>query len=66
MGLGPIGASEKALKRAGLSINDIDINGNKQGIWKKTYNNGLIRYKGQFKDNKPQDLFLYYYSLNIL
>ena len=25
MGFGPIGASEKALKRAGLSINDIDI-----------------------------------------
>ena len=25
MGLGPIGASEKALKRAGLSIKDIDI-----------------------------------------
>ena len=25
MGLGPIGASEKALKRAGLTIKDIDI-----------------------------------------
>ena len=44
------------------SINNVDINGNKQGIWGKTYNNGLIRYKGQFKDNKPQGLFFYYYS----
>ena len=44
------------------SVNDVDTKGNKQGIWQKTYNNGTIRYKGQFKDNIPYGIFNYYYS----
>ena len=39
----------------------IDNQGNKQGIWSKSYTNGSIRYRGQFKDNIPYGIFNYYY-----
>lgn len=39
-----------------------DENGLKQGPWKKMYENGRVRYEGQFKDNKPYGLFKYYYE----
>ena len=41
-------------------LNEIDANGLKQGNWKKTYENGAIRYEGQFKDDKPSGLFKYF------
>ena len=44
------------------SVNELDASGKKQGIWTKTYKNGNLRYRGQFKDDKPQGLFYYYFS----
>ena len=42
-------------------INQKDKNGGKQGVWQKEYQNGVIRYTGRFKDNKPIGLFKHYY-----
>ncbi len=43
-------------------INQVDAQKRKQGPWEKYYpNSALIKYKGQFKDNKPYGLFTYYY-----
>jgi antitoxin component YwqK of YwqJK toxin-antitoxin module len=42
-------------------INQTDVQGRKQGHWEKTYSNGAIRYKGQFKDNHPYGEFRYYF-----
>jgi antitoxin component YwqK of YwqJK toxin-antitoxin module len=46
----------------GQELNQTDKNGLKQGKWKKLYKNGRVRYTGQFKDDKPVDLFQYYYE----
>jgi len=44
------------------STNQIDSQKRKQGPWEKYYpNSAMIKYKGQFKDNKPYGLFTYYY-----
>ena len=43
------------------TFNKIDLNGLKQGIWEKTFDNGTLRYKGQFKNNNPDGIFMYYY-----
>jgi len=43
-------------------INKTDAKGKKQGEWKKYYDNGLVRYQGQFKDDKPYGTFNYYYE----
>lgn len=43
-------------------INKTDTKGKKQGEWMKTHPNGNIRYKGQFKDDKPYGTFNYYYE----
>jgi hypothetical protein len=29
------------------SVNEVDANGLKQGVWVKTFDNGNLRYKGQ-------------------
>lgn len=42
------------------SINQVDGQGNKQGIWIKTYASGQTRYKGQFRNNRPYGEFIYY------
>jgi antitoxin component YwqK of YwqJK toxin-antitoxin module len=42
-------------------VNYIDINNNKQGKWIKYYDNGQIKYKGFFIDNKPTGTFTYYH-----
>lgn len=43
-------------------LNQIDANGKKQGEWMKTFHDSNdIRYKGQFKDDKPVGKFVYYY-----
>ena len=34
-------------------VNQTDVDGNKQGVWTKSYKNGKVRYKGQFKNDKP-------------
>ena len=42
-------------------INKVDAAGKKQGVWKKTYSNGALRYEGAFKNDKPIGEFKYYY-----
>ena len=42
--------------------NFIDEFGRKQGKWTAKYDNGTIRYKGDFKDDKPQGIFYFYYD----
>lgn len=44
------------------SINQTDENGKKQGIWEKRYDNGKLRYTGNFVDDKPQGLMKHYYE----
>jgi len=52
----------------GQEINQTDLSGKKQGVWKKRHNNGVLRYVGQFKDDQPTGWFKHYYpsgSLNV-
>ena len=44
------------------NINKHDDNGKKTGIWFGEYQNGNLRYKGQFKNGNPLGLFFYYYE----
>jgi len=44
------------------SVNQADANGMKQGKWTKTYGNGVPRYEGQFKNDKPYGEFKHYYE----
>lgn len=50
------------LSSLGQNLNQTDANGLKQGKWKKLYNNGKVRYEGEFKDDKPMGTFHYYYE----
>jgi antitoxin component YwqK of YwqJK toxin-antitoxin module len=43
-------------------MNQIDDMGRKQGKWRKTYMNGVIKYEGQFKNDRPYGEFKYYYE----
>ena len=43
-------------------INLLNSNGKKQGVWKKTYENGKIRYTGTFNNDIPVGIFYYYKS----
>ena len=43
-------------------INLLNSNGKKQGVWKKTYENGKIRYTGTFNNDVPVGIFYYYYK----
>ena len=42
--------------------NKTDAKGLKQGLWKKYHENGMTRYVGNFKDDKPIGVFKYYYD----
>ncbi len=42
--------------------NQTDAKGKKQGLWKKYHPNGMIRYKGNFKDDQPIGEFIYFYD----
>jgi antitoxin component YwqK of YwqJK toxin-antitoxin module len=44
------------------TFNQTDANGLKQGKWSKTYGNGVPRYTGQFKNDKPFGEFKHYYE----
>ncbi|MFL0081095.1 toxin-antitoxin system YwqK family antitoxin [Tenacibaculum maritimum] len=44
----------------GQKINQCNENGEREGIWRKTYKNGKIRYEGQFKNGKEIGVFKYY------
>lgn len=43
-------------------VNYTDINGMKQGHWRKVYENGNIAYEGYFKDDKPIGNFKRYFE----
>lgn len=42
------------------TLNRIDNHGLKQGVWKKKYPNGIVRYRGQFIDDNPVGEFRYF------
>ncbi|MBL7111681.1 MAG: hypothetical protein ISS19_07045 [Bacteroidales bacterium] len=42
--------------------NQTDMNGYKQGYWKKYYDTGVLRYKGFFSDNRPLGHLTRYYE----
>ena len=42
--------------------NKTDATGKKQGVWKKYHPNGMTRYVGKFKDDKPVGVFKHYYD----
>ena len=46
----------------GKALNRIDQEGRKQGLWKKNYPDGNLRYKGHFMDDKPTGVFKNYYD----
>jgi antitoxin component YwqK of YwqJK toxin-antitoxin module len=41
-------------------INRVNEKGDREGTWKKFYNNGRIRYQGQFEAGKEVGVFNYY------
>ena len=43
------------------TYNKIDKNGLKQGKWVKMWDNGIVKYKGFFKNDKPTGTFIYFY-----
>ena len=45
-------------------INQLDSNGERTGVWKKYYNNGRLRYQGQFDAGKEKGVFKFYSALN--
>lgn len=46
--------------KAQEKINTFDLNGKRQGVWKKYYSNNNIRYEGTFKAGKEIGIFKYY------
>jgi antitoxin component YwqK of YwqJK toxin-antitoxin module len=42
------------------NINLVDANGNRTGQWEKRYNNGKVRYRGQFINGKEVGHFFFY------
>lgn len=55
------------LMMSGLTVfsqegNKTDAKGQKQGEWKKHHENGMVRYIGSFKNDKPVGEFKYYYD----
>jgi antitoxin component YwqK of YwqJK toxin-antitoxin module len=47
------GFSQNVGQQNSDKLNYTDINGLKQGHWKKTYENGKLKYEAYFIDNKP-------------
>ena len=44
------------------NINMIDESGKKQGVWKKNFDNGNLKYNGFFINDNPSGIFNYYYK----
>lgn len=42
------------------AMNQYDTNGKRQGVWKKMYNNGNLRYTGRFEHGKEVGEFKFY------
>lgn len=49
-----------------VTVNQTDAKGKKQGLWRKNYADGTIRYEGSFKDDQPDGIFRYYNELGKL
>lgn len=49
-----------SLLSAQETINQFNANGEREGVWKKKYPNGRIRYQGQFENGKEIGVFKYY------
>ncbi|NCG30466.1 MAG: hypothetical protein GWP27_08395 [Bacteroidetes bacterium] len=45
-----------------VAQNQVDEDGQKQGKWEKKYENGNVRYQGQFEDDQAISTFFYYYE----
>lgn len=45
-------------------INQLNTKGKRTGVWQKNYNNGKIRYVGQFKNGKEIGVFKFYSALS--
>lgn len=45
-------------------INQFNSGGKRTGVWKKNFNNGKIRYIGQFKNGKEIGVFKFYSPIN--
>jgi len=45
-------------------INQFNTSGKRIGVWKKNYNNGKVRYIGQFKNGKEIGVFKFYSALS--
>lgn len=43
-------------------VNQTDSGGMRQGLWQKTYPNGRLMYKGEFKDDQPVGQWTRYYE----
>lgn len=41
-------------------INQLDLGGNRDGVWRKFYKNGRIRYEGTFRNGKEVGTFKFY------
>ena len=48
------------------SLNQTDTQGLKQGVWKKTYPNGAVRYRGAFANDIPVGVFRYFGENGVL
>jgi len=51
-----------AFKENSGPINQTDVAGNRQGLWIKKYDNGLVESEIFFKDNHPAGVFRKYYE----
>jgi len=43
-------------------VNQLNEDGEKEGIWIKSFDNGNIKYEGQFRNDKPYGKFTYYFK----
>jgi len=50
--------------QAQTKINQFNTNGKRTGLWEKQYNNGRVRYVGQFKNGKEIGVFKFYSALS--
>lgn len=46
------------------AINQLDTNGERDGVWRKYYNNKRIRYQGEFNHGKEVGVFKYFSAAN--
>ena len=46
------------------SINKMDADGNRDGVWRKYYSNDRIRYVGQFEHGKEVGVFKFFSASN--